>query len=83
MPSTASIDNMPSTAGIELDGDQAEARHASAATLRQIHCRPHTFLAIASVLCTEEGFVDDIFLSTIGGEFVQGISQDLNHAERH
>ena len=82
MPSSAGIDNMPSTAGIELDGDQAEARHASAATLRQIHCRPHTFLAIAFVLCTEEGFVDDIFLSTIGGEFVQGISQDLSHAER-
>ena len=32
MPSTAGIDNMPNTAGIELDGDQAEARHASAAT---------------------------------------------------
>ena len=30
MPS--GIDNMPSTAGIELDGDQVEARHASAAT---------------------------------------------------
>ena len=30
---TEKIDNMPSTAGIEeLDGDQAEARHASAAT---------------------------------------------------
>ena len=30
------------------------------------------------MLCTEEGFVDYIFLSTIGGEFVEGISQDLN-----